>query len=73
MYLSKLIIVNFKCFGDPGLELSLRPGLTILVGENDASNVSRQNNLDQFAHKSRDGQVEKWLTDYRIESEGAMP
>ncbi len=38
MYLSKITIENFRCFGD-GLnrfELTLRRGLTALVGENDA-------------------------------------
>ena len=37
MYLSKLTIENFRCFGEgvKRLELSLRPGLTTLVGEND--------------------------------------
>jgi len=37
MYLSKMTIDNFRCFGggDHRFELSLRPGLTTLVGEND--------------------------------------
>ena len=37
MYLSKLTIENFRCFGEGAnrFELSLRPGLTTLVGEND--------------------------------------
>ena len=38
MYLSKITIENFRCFGEGSnrFELSLRPGLTALVGENDA-------------------------------------
>lgn len=38
MYLSELKIENFRCFGgaSEGLVLPLRPGLTALVGENDA-------------------------------------
>jgi putative ATP-dependent endonuclease of OLD family len=38
MYLSHLAIENFRCFGQgpEGLQLSFRPGLTALVGENDA-------------------------------------
>ena len=37
MYLSKIAIENFRCFGEGAnrFELSLRPGLTTLVGEND--------------------------------------
>ncbi len=37
MYLSKMAIENFRCFGEGTnrFELSLRPGLTTLVGEND--------------------------------------
>lgn len=37
MYLSKLRIENFRCFGEGEnkFELSLHPGLTTLVGEND--------------------------------------
>ena len=37
MYLSKITIENFRCFGEGAnrFELSLRPGLTTLVGEND--------------------------------------
>ncbi|ACL01774.1 SMC domain protein [Desulfatibacillum aliphaticivorans] len=38
MYLSKITIENFRCFGerDKKFEMSLKPGLTTLVGENDA-------------------------------------
>lgn len=38
MYLSSVTIENFRCFGDGAhrFELLLRPGLTALVGENDA-------------------------------------
>ena len=37
MYLSKITIENFRCFGEGAnrFEISLRPGLTTLVGEND--------------------------------------
>lgn len=37
VYLSKIAIENFRCFGEGtnGFKLSLRPGLTTLVGEND--------------------------------------
>jgi putative ATP-dependent endonuclease of the OLD family len=37
MYISKLTIENFRCFGEGEnkFEISLRPGLTTLVGEND--------------------------------------
>ena len=37
MYLSKLTIENFRCFGEGEnkFEISFRPGLTTLVGEND--------------------------------------
>jgi len=37
MYLSKLTIANFRCYGEGEnkFEISLRPGLTTLVGEND--------------------------------------
>lgn len=42
MYLSKIIIENFRCFGegDKRFELSLKPGLTALVGENDAGKTA---------------------------------
>jgi putative ATP-dependent endonuclease of OLD family len=42
MYLSTLTIENFRCFGDgPNrLELPLKPGLTALVGENDAGKTA---------------------------------
>lgn len=42
MYLSKIEIVNFRCFGEgPNhFELSLRPGLTALVGENDTGKTA---------------------------------
>ncbi len=38
MHISNLIIENFRCFGDGSnkFELPLKPGLTALVGENDA-------------------------------------
>ena len=42
MYLSKLTIENFRCFGDGSnrFELTLRPGLTALVGENDSGKTA---------------------------------
>ena len=42
MYLSKLMISNFRCFGSGNdqLELCLNPGLTALVGENDAGKTA---------------------------------
>jgi putative ATP-dependent endonuclease of OLD family len=38
MYLSKITIENFRCFGEgeKHFELDLKPGLTALVGENDS-------------------------------------
>jgi len=42
MYLSKLTIENFRCFGEAAsrFELLLRPGLTALVGENEAGKTA---------------------------------
>jgi len=42
MYLSKVIIENFRCFdgGDNRFEMSLQPGLTALVGENDSGKTA---------------------------------
>ncbi|MDD4929794.1 MAG: AAA family ATPase [Gallionella sp.] len=42
MHLSTLTIRNFRCFGDSGkpFELSLKSGLTALVGENDAGKTA---------------------------------
>ena len=42
MHLSKLVIENFRCFGecDNRFEMSLQPGLTALVGENDAGKTA---------------------------------
>jgi putative ATP-dependent endonuclease of OLD family len=42
MYLSKITIENFRCFGEgvDRLELPLRPGLTALVGENEAGKTA---------------------------------
>ena len=42
MHLSKIEIMNFRCFGDgpDGFEMSLRPCLTALVGENDAGKTA---------------------------------
>lgn len=42
MYLSKITIENFRCFGDGAnrFELPLKPGLTALVGENDAGKTA---------------------------------
>lgn len=42
MYLSKLIIENFRCFGerDERFELALKPGLTALVGKNESGKTA---------------------------------
>ena len=42
MYLSELIIENFRCFGegDEQFELRMRCGLTALVGENDSGKTA---------------------------------
>jgi len=42
MYLSKLTIENFRCFGegDNRFEMTLEPGLTALVGENDSGKTA---------------------------------
>jgi len=42
MYLSKLTIENFRCFGegDNCFEMTLEPGLTALVGENDSGKTA---------------------------------
>ncbi|MBW2256256.1 MAG: AAA family ATPase, partial [Deltaproteobacteria bacterium] len=42
MYLSRLTIENFRCFGDRDqhLDLTLRRGLTALVGENDSGKTA---------------------------------
>jgi putative ATP-dependent endonuclease of the OLD family len=42
MHLSKLVVENFRCFGeaDDRLELLLKPGLTALVGENEAGKTA---------------------------------
>jgi len=42
MYLSRVVIQNFRCFGegDKSFTLSLKPGLTALVGENDSGKTA---------------------------------
>jgi len=42
MYLSKITIENFRCFGEGSkcLELPLTPGLTALVGENESGKTA---------------------------------
>jgi putative ATP-dependent endonuclease of OLD family len=42
MYLSRVTIENFRCFGegDKGFALALKPGLTALVGENDSGKTA---------------------------------
>ena len=42
MYLSWIRIENFRCFGegDNSFEISLKPGLTAVVGENDAGKTA---------------------------------
>lgn len=36
MYLSKIIIKNFRCFGEEGHEVKFNKGLNVIVGENDS-------------------------------------
>lgn len=40
MYLSKLWIKNFRCFGDQGITIKFNRGLTALVGENDSGKTA---------------------------------
>ena len=60
MYLAKLIIENFRCFGsgDNRLELSLRPGLTALVGENDGGKTAIIDAL-RFVFGTTDQELQK--------------
>jgi putative ATP-dependent endonuclease of OLD family len=62
MYLSKITIENFRCFGEGNnrFELTLRRGLTALVGENDAGKSAIIDAL-RFALGTTD---QEW---YRIE------
>lgn len=62
MYLSKITIENFRCFGEATnrLELPLRPGLTALVGENDTGKTAVIDAL-RFVLGTRD---QEW---YRLE------
>lgn len=62
MYLAKLTIENFRCFGedDKRFEMSLRPGLTALVGENEAGKTAVMDAL-RFALGTTD---QEW---YRLE------
>ncbi len=62
MYLSKITIENFRCFGEGAdrFELPLRPGLTALVGENDTGKTAVIDAL-RFVLGTRD---QEW---YRLE------
>jgi putative ATP-dependent endonuclease of OLD family len=60
MYLAKIMIENFRCFGagDKRLELALRPGLTALVGENDGGKTAIIDAL-RFLFGTTDQDVQK--------------
>jgi putative ATP-dependent endonuclease of OLD family len=62
MYLSEIFMENFRCFGenDKCLKLSLRRGLTALVGENDSGKTAVVDAL-RFALRTVD---QEW---YRLE------
>lgn len=62
MYLSRITIENFRCFGkgDKQFELRLKPGLTALVGENEAGKTAVVDAL-RFALGTTD---QEW---YRLE------
>ena len=62
MYISKITIENFRCFGEAAnrFELPLRPGLTALVGENDTGKTAVIDAL-RFVLGTRD---QEW---YRLE------
>ena len=64
MHLSSLTISNFRCFGDGenSFTLNLKPGLTAIVGENDAGKTSVIDAL-RFALGTTD---QEW---YRLEDE----
>lgn len=36
MYISDVIIKNFRCFGEEGIAIRFNRGLNVLVGENDS-------------------------------------
>ncbi len=70
MYLSKIIIENFRCFGegDNRFELSLKPGLTALVGENDAGKTAVIDAL-RFALGTTDQELNRLEdTDFHVRS-----
>lgn len=62
MYISKITIENFRCFGEAPdhFELLLQPGLTALVGENDSGKTAVTEAI-RFALGTRD---QEW---YRLE------
>jgi len=64
MYLSSLTISNFRCFGDgeDSFTLRLKPGLTAIVGQNDAGKTAVVDAL-RFALVTTD---QEW---YRLEDE----
>ena len=70
MYLSMISIHNFRCFGegDKRFELPLRPGLTALVGENEAGKTAVIDAL-RFALGTTD-QERYWLEDTDFRKEG---
>jgi putative ATP-dependent endonuclease of OLD family len=57
VFLAELTIKNFRSFGDPGLTLRLREGLTALVGENDSGKTAIIDAL-RFLLGTRD---QEWL------------
>ncbi|MGE0887744.1 MAG: ATP-dependent endonuclease [Blastocatellales bacterium] len=71
MYLSKITIENFRCFGEGSerFELSLKPGLTALVGENDAGKSAVIDAL-RFALGTTDQELNRLEdTDFHVRSE----
>ena len=71
MYLSKITIENFRCFGegDKRFELLLKPGLTALVGENNAGKTAVIDAL-RFALGTTDQELNRLEdTDFHVRSE----
>lgn len=75
MYVSRIEIENFRCFGEGagGFCMSLRPGLTALVGENDAGKTAVVDALrfalgtaDQEWYRLDDGDFHKGDTTCQI-------
>ena len=40
MYLQKLAIKNFRCFGETGIEFTFQPGVNVIIGENNSGKSS---------------------------------